>query len=72
MFAIAFAVSLWPLTPLHEVSWFGAVIKATMAGALLIMLSVVGYGSPTFLWREVVALRARLGGGDARSHDRHA
>lgn len=60
MFAIAFAFSLWPLTPLHDVSWSGAMIKAALAGGLLALLSIVGYGSPTFLWREVVALRGRL------------
>jgi hypothetical protein len=51
---------LWPLTPWHDVSWTGASIKAVLTGGLLALLSIVGYGSPTFLWREVMALRGRL------------
>ena len=69
MFAISFAIALWPLAPQHEVSWPGFAIKAAMACSLLALLSIVGYGTPMFLWHEVAALRARLRNARRESSD---
>ncbi len=57
LFALAFAVSLWPLTPHHEVSWWGAAAKSGVVGVLFCAMSIIAWGSPLFLLREWRELR---------------
>ena len=58
MFTLAFAVSLWPLSPMHTLSWGGAALKLGLTAATIAALTTIAYGSPAFLLREL--RRARI------------
>ncbi|MEM7205949.1 MAG: lipopolysaccharide biosynthesis protein [Planctomycetota bacterium] len=57
LFAVAFAVALWPAVDPWSGTWLGAGIKGLGALGLLAGLSAIAWGSPAFLVREVQRLR---------------
>ena len=60
MFVLALTVSLWPLSPLHSISWQGTALKIGMLAVVFAVLSTVAYGSPTFLLRELRRARSSI------------